>query len=193
MSNFRILLLLVAVAIVAGAAGYATRMSTDNGDEAVKLTAVGGGSPEQEKSEKPLWYWGFEDLDGEQHLLSEWQGPYLVINFWATWCPPCLKEIPSFVSLQKQFSNEQVQFIGVAYDHAEAVRDFVAKTEINYPILLGGDDVAVFMRELGNKIGALPFTAVVDSGGQVVATHQGEWHLADASQTLNNLVQATSP
>ena len=53
--------------------------------------------------------------------------------------------------------------------------EFVAEKDINYPILLGGDSVAMFMRELGNKIGALPFTAVVDDQGQIIATHQGEW------------------
>lgn len=168
-------------------------MSTGNGHEVGDPIASEDNSAAQEKSVKPLWYWSFDDLEGQQHLLSEWQGPYLVINFWATWCPPCLKEIPSFVSLQNKFSNEQVQFIGVAYDHLEAVQDFVAKTEINYPVVLGGDDVAVFMRELGNKIGALPFTAVVDSRGQVVASHQGEWHLDDAEKTLNNLLVETPP
>ena len=143
-------------------------------------------------SDKPLWYWSFEDLDGQARLLNEWQGPYLVINFWATWCPPCLKEIPSFIALQNKFRNDNVQFIGVAYDHTEAVKEFVAKTEINYPILLGGDDVAVFMRDFGNKIGALPFTAVVDGSGKVVTTHQGEWHQADAEEALRGLLAKDS-
>ena len=71
---------------------------------------------------------------------------------------------------------------------AEAVHEFVAEKDINYPILLGGDSVAMFMRELGNKIGALPFTAVVDDQGQIIATHQGEWLEKDALETLNQLL-----
>lgn len=193
MTNLRILFLLVAVAILAGTAGYATRMSISDGKDVDDTGTDVDSSSLAQPTAKPLWYWEFDNLDGEPQLLSKWQGPLLVINFWATWCPPCLKEIPSFVSLQDKFGASQVQFIGIAYDHAEAVVDFEAKTNINYPILLGGDDVAVFMRELGNKIGALPFTAVVDGQGQVVATHQGEWHEKDVLQTLNVLLSKKTP
>ncbi|MEM7469658.1 MAG: TlpA disulfide reductase family protein, partial [Pseudomonadota bacterium] len=126
---------------------------------------------------------------GNKRLLSEWKGPYLVINFWATWCPPCLKEIPSFNRLQQAFGEERIQFIGIAYDHLDSVEKFVADTKVEYPVLIGGDDAAIFMRELGNKIGGLPFTAVINGAGEIVTTHQGEWHEKDAEHALQQLLE----
>ena len=195
MTNLKILLLLIVVAAVAGIAGYATRLSTNpdsnlasaDGQTQDKPVSTSVAQP-QLKQSKPLWYWEFTDLAGEQRLLSEWQGPFLVLNFWATWCPPCLKEIPSFVELQNQFGADKVQFLGIAYDYLDEVQKFLEKTPVNYPVLLGGDDVAIFMRELGNKIGGLPYTAVIDKDGKLVASHQGEWHQEDAASTLQALL-----
>ena len=198
MTNLKILLLLIVVAVIAGIAGYATRLSTNpdiQSEASVEQTSnerVSTGEPQLTQS-KPLWYWEFTDLAGKQRLLSEWQGPFLVVNFWATWCPPCLKEIPAFVELQNRFGEDQVQFLGIAYDYLDEVQKFLEKTPVNYPVLLGGDDVAIFMRELGNKIGGLPFTAVIDQDGKVVASHQGEWHQEDAAGALQALLNQRAP
>ncbi|MEM7467696.1 MAG: TlpA disulfide reductase family protein, partial [Pseudomonadota bacterium] len=159
MNNSKILLLICGVAIVAGAAGYVTRQSLQPTPTVVETADVVNEDKSLEQKAKPLWFWAFDDLSGNKRLLSEWKGPYLVINFWATWCPPCLKEIPSFNRLQQAFGEERIQFIGIAYDHLDSVEKFVADTKVEYPVLIGGDDAAIFMRELGNKIGGLPFTA----------------------------------
>ena len=186
MSNLKILALLLGVGLLAGVAGYATRMSTGT-NPSTTAVAQAPASPLQAQT-KPLWYWEFADLQGNNRMLSEWQGPLLVVNFWATWCPPCLKEIPAFVALQSQFGAEKVQFLGIAYDYPEEVGKFLEQTPVNYPVLLGGDDVAIFMRELGNKVGGLPFTAVINADGQVLAQHQGEWHQADAALAIEKLL-----
>ena len=198
MTNLKILLLLVVVAAVAGVAGYATRLSTNTEMASVapvdqiEKEATLTSQQQVPQQTKPLWYWELTDLAGKSRLLSEWQGPLLVVNFWATWCPPCLKEIPSFVELQERFGTDQVQFLGIAYDYLDEVNKFLEKTPVNYPVLLGGDDVAIFMRELGNNIGGLPYTAVIDGNGKVVASHQGEWHQADAAGALEALLGASS-
>lgn len=130
----------------------------------------------------------FPDLHGQRHTLGEWRGKVLVVNFWATWCPPCLKEIPAFVELQRQHGAAGLQFVGVALDAREEVASFVAKREINYPILFGEEDVARYMQEQGNKIGALPFTLVFDRSGALRHAQQGEWAAADAARKLTELL-----
>ena len=176
MTNFRIGVLIVVVALLAGTAGYITRIARD--------PAPGVATASAQVQSKPLTHWAFEDLNGESQHLSNWSGKFLVINFWATWCPPCLKEIPSFVRLQQAYQNQGIQFIGIALDRVDAVTTYAEKAGINYPVLIGGDNVAEFMRDLGNKIGALPFTAVIDRSGNIVKSHQGEWHEAPAEEFL---------
>ena len=117
----------------------------------------------------------FKDLEGNPRALAQWRGQVLVVNFWATWCPPCLKEIPAFMELQRQLGKSGVQFVGVALDGRAEVAVFVRQHELNYPTLAGEEDVARYMQEQGNKIGALPFTLVFDRAGTLRHTHQGEW------------------
>jgi thiol-disulfide isomerase/thioredoxin len=122
----------------------------------------------------PLPIFSFPDLTGTPHSSNEWQGKILVLNFWATWCPACLKEIPAFMALQTQFA-EKVQFVGIALDDLEAVKTFQQKAAVNYPLLISGDwagfDLA---KKLGNFVSAIPYTVVVNRDGLVVYHHAGE-------------------
>jgi len=130
----------------------------------------------------------FADLDGKSRALDEWQGKLVVLNFWATWCPPCLKEMPAFVRLQQRYGAQGVQFIGIALDGREEVAKFVAEHGIDFPIFAGEEDVARYMQRVGNQIGALPFTVVVDRDGQIRHTHQGEWTEEAAEQVIQGLL-----
>ncbi len=114
------------------------------------------------------------DLSGRQHNISEWRGKIIVINFWATWCPPCRKEIPDFVALQQQYADQGVQFIGIALEDKEPVAEYAAATQINYPILLGGDNGIALAKQLGNSVGAVPYTLIVDRQGQIIHRHPRE-------------------
>jgi thiol-disulfide isomerase/thioredoxin len=127
-----------------------------------------------EQQPQPLPTFSFPDLNGTPHISTEWQGKILVLNFWATWCPSCLKEIPAFMALQTQY-GEKVQFIGIALDDIEAVKTFQQKTAVNYPILISGDWAGFNLaKQLGNLVSAIPYTVVVNRDGQVVYRHAGE-------------------
>jgi thiol-disulfide isomerase/thioredoxin len=114
------------------------------------------------------------DLSGQAHSLKEWQGKTLIINFWATWCPPCLKEIPEFMAIQNEYANKNVQFIGIAVDDKQAVTDYAAKVSINYPILLATDNGIDIARQWGNIIESLPFTVIVNPQGKIIHRQLGE-------------------
>ncbi len=124
------------------------------------------------------------DLSGHQHNISEWQGKILVINFWATWCSPCRKEIPDFIALQEQYADKGVQFIGIALEDKEPVAEYVAAAKINSPILLGGDQGIALARQLGNNADAVPYTIIVNRQGQIIHRHSGEFSKEQLVQHL---------
>lgn len=171
---------LVALALLAGSAGYVAQR---------QLTREKVATPEVETTTAtPVGAttldWAFANLAGEPVALNRWRGRLLVVNFWATWCPPCLREIPVFIALQDRYGDRGLQFVGIALDQAQAVAPFVQEKAMNYPVLVGNEDVVRFMQTLGNSIGGLPYTAVIGDNGEILATHQGEWDAKAAESAL---------
>ncbi len=129
------------------------------------------------------------DDKGKTQALSQWQGKTLVINFWATWCPPCLEEMPALSRLQEKHAANGVQFIGIALDSAEALRDFAERHPATYPFLLGGTTGADLARQLGNSRLALPYTAILDRSGGFRSATSG----AISEQELDSLLRLEGP
>lgn len=115
----------------------------------------------------------FRDLDGRPHKLSEWDGKLLLLNFWATWCTPCLKEIPLLVRAQRELGPRGLQVVGLALDQREAVEAFRARLGINYPLMLGEADIIAAMDALGDELGAFPFSVLIAPDGRIVARESG--------------------
>ena len=115
----------------------------------------------------------FEKPDGGKLVLADFAGKPLLLNFWATWCPPCVKEMP----LLDRFAHEQRtgwHVVGLAIDKVEPVREFLVKHPVRYPIAMAGLDALEWLRSLGNLGGGLPFSVVFDSAGALTQRKLGE-------------------
>ncbi len=128
------------------------------------------------------------DLTGAKVALSQWQGQALVINFWATWCGPCQREIPLLNRMQAEYGPQGVQLLGIAVDFAEDVRQFVAKKPLKYPTWVGEEDGAQAARAFGIDSLAFPFTAFTDRRGRVLTVHLGELHEPELRVILEAIV-----
>ncbi|MDT8404705.1 TlpA disulfide reductase family protein [Sulfuriflexus sp.] len=128
------------------------------------------------------------DTSGSEHNIGEWDGKVLVINFWATWCPPCRKEMPAFIELQDKFADQGLQFIGVAIDDADKVKDFMDTYGVNYPMLLGDLAAIEVGKQYGNRFGALPYTVIVDREGKIAFTRRGELEKHEAETEIKKLL-----
>jgi thiol-disulfide isomerase/thioredoxin len=153
----------------------------------VALAWPGPGSPARAASLPPDPFYGrsFPDTTGAEFALDTALGKPLVVNFWATWCPPCVKEMPDLDALRK--SHQGVGFVGVAIDTADNVRAFSKKVQVGYKLVVAGHGGIALMRELGNKNGGLPFTLVFDAKGHPVKHILGQVKPEELEQALNDL------
>lgn len=129
----------------------------------------------------------YPDLQGNSRSSQEWNDKIVVLNFWASWCPPCRKETPAFIEVQSSYP-QQVQFVGIAIDDKEPVQNFADTYGINYPTLLGDMSAVEISRQLGNRFSGLPFTAIFDQNGKLVYHQTGEVKKAELTQQINALL-----
>jgi thiol-disulfide isomerase/thioredoxin len=119
----------------------------------------------------------FNDPTGVSIALSKYRGKPLVINFWATWCPPCVEEMPELSEWQKEV-GDSVKIIGIGIDSPSNVQTFVAKNTFNHQLLVAGMGGSEIARLLGNPSGALPFTVVISATGQITNRTLGRFSIA---------------
>ena len=130
----------------------------------------------------------FKDLSGQSGSLEQWRGRVLVVNFWASWCPPCLEEIPGLVRIHRELAAKGLQIVGIAVDSADNARKSAAQLGVSYPVLVAGMEVIDLTRRLGNRPGALPYTLILDRNGKVVATHLGLISEAELTRIITPLL-----
>lgn len=114
------------------------------------------------------------DIEGEQHRLSDYRGQVLVVNFWATWCPPCIEEIPMLIEVQQARRDQGLRMLGPALDDAEPVRRFAEEYGMNYPVFADPNQIGPALSTLGDTQGALPYTVIIDRQGRIVESHHGK-------------------
>jgi thiol-disulfide isomerase/thioredoxin len=116
----------------------------------------------------------FPDSAGKPHALADYRGKVVVINFWATWCVPCVEEIPELSRLSSEYRPKNVAFVGIGIDNASNIVDFEKKVTASYPLLVAGTMGSDLLREYGDTAGGLPFTLILDGKGAVRATKLGK-------------------
>jgi len=113
------------------------------------------------------------DADGVEHPLKTWRGMLLVVNFWATWCTPCIEEMPELQRFADEFADHNVVVIGIGVDDADRIRDFRREHALRLPLLAAGFDGMDLARRLGNPQPVLPYTALISPDGRILEEHSG--------------------
>ncbi len=127
------------------------------------------------------------DLQGAPQALAQWNGKIRVINYWATWCPPCVEEMPFFSRLQERYAAQGVQFVGIGMDETAKMQAFVQKTPVSYPLLVGGTE------SNGNPaltLRGMPYTVVLDREGKVAFSIYGGVKENELEPVLSRLADA---
>lgn len=132
----------------------------------------------------------FKTADGKTYDLSKLTGKVVIVNFWATWCGPCRKEIPDFIEFYKNYKDKGVEILGVSLDREgwEKVTPFLKQTPINYPIVLGNGEIAGKF----SKFNAIPTTFIIDKSGNIVDEHTGVMTRSQLEAKVKPLLSANS-
>lgn len=123
-----------------------------------------------------LWALSLARPEGGELALATLRGKPLLINFWATWCPPCVRELPEIDRFHREFGPRGWQVLGLAIDGPTPVREFLARVKVGFPIALAGLEGTELLNQLGNPQGGLPFSVMIDGAGRVVQRKLGETH-----------------
>ena len=123
-------------------------------------------------------------IDGKAVSLADFRGKVVILDFWATWCPPCRREIPDFISLQTQYASQGLQIVAVALDEPDKVQMFAQANRMNYPVLLGGDEIST---QYGG-ISGIPTTFIIDRTGKIVERFEGFRPRAVFEETIKKVL-----
>ena len=129
------------------------------------------------------------DLSGKPQSLAQWKGKVLVVNFWATWCPPCKEEMPEFSRINTKYALNGVQFVGISIDSVDKVIAFQQETQVSYPLLISNLETLDLSSDLGNRAKALPFTVILRPDGSPQHIKLGKYATPDLEKTIQAALQ----
>jgi peroxiredoxin len=127
----------------------------------------------------------FKDLDGVTVPMAQWKDRVVVVNFWATWCPPCVEEMPDLQRIHDDYAARGVVVVGLGIDSPSALKRFRDQHQLSLPLLAAGAAGSELGRALGNGSGALPYTVLVDRKGRIVQAHLGQVRPVDLRRWLD--------
>ena len=134
-----------------------------------------------------LFSQSMNDTEGKPQPLSQFKGKAVVVNFWATWCSPCVQEMPELAELAKENAAKGIQVIGIGIDTPTNIAAFGKKLNITYPLYVGGMSGTDLARQLGNTNGGLPYTVLIGADGQVKKTYLGRLKFDELKADLASL------
>jgi thiol-disulfide isomerase/thioredoxin len=135
-----------------------------------------------------FWMQSFERPEGGTLLMQEFQGKPLLINFWATWCPPCIEELPLIDAFYNRNKSKSLQVIGLAVDQPSMVRRYLTQKPLSFPVGLAGFNGTELGRTLGNAQSVLPFSVIFDAKGRLLAQKAGKLDQADLDAWLKKVI-----
>ena len=138
------------------------------------VVGTGAGAGAVTNAVTNLYAQSLNNLAGEPQALAQWKGKPLLVNFWATWCGPCVQEMPELSHLAGQDGGKHFNVIGIGIDSPTNMSEFAAKHQIAYPLYVAGMGGTELSKQLGNTMGGLPYTVLVGADGQVLKTYLGK-------------------
>ncbi|MBD3669545.1 MAG: TlpA family protein disulfide reductase [Gammaproteobacteria bacterium] len=155
------------------------------------VAAVGGFLAQQGLQQKPDNYrpdFSLPDTEGKMRNIAEWDGKVILLNFWASWCPPCREELPDFVRLYEDYKDKGFMVVGVGIDKRQDLVDFMNSMGVEYPVMVSETEGIRIAQAYGNKIGALPYSVIIDREGRIVESHISLLTYEDVEQSIKPLL-----
>lgn len=177
-------LIFTSVMALSAVAGFAVQNQLAK-NQAKSISTVGIHNVEHPLPLRPEF--AMQTIDGNIRNIKEWDGQIILLNFWATWCPPCMKEIPDFIELQKKYGDQGFQIIGIAIDDEELVKDFARENQMNYPVMASETEAIELSQRYGNVIGGLPYSVIINRNGEITGKITGELSMIEAVKILEDL------